>query len=205
MGRVAENIARHAPVPVLILREGIPFLIGFRPGTEHPPQVLVALDGSERALAALEPAAFLVAALAAPTRKRGTLHLMRVIKAGPDEFEDGTHFHGDRRESAWHKAERYLRSTTEDILAGRIAPPVAGLKVPITWSIVIDTDIAGALIRTAEQPEVAERVDAFDNCSMIALATHGRSELARWAIGSITERVLAVTNCHCWLFDPQIR
>src|SRR6266576_5329505 len=72
LGSVAEKVARHARVPVLILREGGPLPAGPHPDITRPLRALVALDGSAHAKAALEPPASLIAALAAPHQERCT-------------------------------------------------------------------------------------------------------------------------------------
>src|SRR5947209_8058059 len=80
LGSVAQQVARHCPVPVLILREGGQQPTSSYPDRLHPlhtPRALVALDGSKLAETALVPAAHLVAALAAPAR--GSLFLTRVV------------------------------------------------------------------------------------------------------------------------------
>ena len=77
LGGVAEKVAHHATFPVLLLHEGGPALVGTPPHAEGPLRVLVPLDGSVLAKAALVPAAQLVAALAAPGPAE--LHLTRVV------------------------------------------------------------------------------------------------------------------------------
>src|SRR5581483_4294666 len=77
MGSVAEKVARHALLPVLILREGGPVPAGPHPDASRPLRVLVPLDGSAYAKAALLPAATLIAALAGPGQ--GAMHLLRVV------------------------------------------------------------------------------------------------------------------------------
>src|SRR5215471_615714 len=78
LGSVAEKVIRHAPIPVFVLREGGPVPAGPHPDATRPLRALVALDGSSHAKAAIEPAANLIAALAAPAQ--GALHLTRVVK-----------------------------------------------------------------------------------------------------------------------------
>ncbi len=65
LGSVAAKIARFAQTPVLVLREGGSIPEERHPG-EQPLRILVPLDGSDYAKAALRPAALLAAALAAP-------------------------------------------------------------------------------------------------------------------------------------------
>jgi nucleotide-binding universal stress UspA family protein len=86
LGSVAEKVARSAPIPVLVLREDGPAPASPHPDPTHPLRVLVTLDGSELAKAALEPAASLIAALATPAQ--GALHLVRVVKPVSPEKEE---------------------------------------------------------------------------------------------------------------------
>jgi nucleotide-binding universal stress UspA family protein len=200
MGSVAEKVARHADMPVLILREGGPIPAGPHPDAARPLRALVTLDGSAHAKAALEPAASLIAALAAPAP--GALHLVRVVQ--PVMAERGAqHFDAlSSSEQVLHKAKRYLSATAEHLHEGLTAPAVANLNLTITWSVAVDTDVARAIIRLAENGEDAEGAGVFGGCDVIAMATHGYSGLQRWAMGSITERVLSATKLPLLVVRP---
>src|SRR5436305_1777739 len=76
LGPVAAKIARFTQIPVMILREGGP-VPGERQAGERPLRILVPLDGSDYARAALVPAAYLAAALAIPGQ--GALHLIHIV------------------------------------------------------------------------------------------------------------------------------
>lgn len=79
LGSVVQELARHSPVPVLVLRAD-----GVLSTVRHDSlRALVALDGSPFAEAALEPAAHVIAALAAPVK--GALHLTQVV-TGPASY-----------------------------------------------------------------------------------------------------------------------
>ena len=200
LGSVAEKVARHARVPVLILREGGPLPAGPHPDAARPLRALVALDGSAHAKAALEPAASLIAALAAPAS--GALHLVRVVP--PVTAERGAQ-DGDARSSSeqvLHKAKRYLSATVEQLHEGLTAPGVADLNLSITWSIAVDTDVATAIIRLAENEEEAQGAGVFGGCDVITMATHGYSGLPHWAMGSITQRVLGATKLPLLVVRP---
>jgi nucleotide-binding universal stress UspA family protein len=183
LGSVSQKVARHSSVPVLVLRrsqetptkEAQP-----RPYTERPMRILVPLDGSVLAREALIPAAQFIAALAAPGQ--GAIHLVRVIKPLP--LHSGQEHGPTTKEHMLQRAKKYLDSITEQ-LKGGIA---AQLKLTVTWSVAIDTDAASAIIRVAENGEDAEGSGAFGGCDVIAMATHGRGGLQRWAMGSVTER-----------------
>jgi nucleotide-binding universal stress UspA family protein len=69
--------------------------------------------------------------------------------------------------------------------------------------VVDDPDVAGALIRTAEEglPATAE-VKARNACDVITIATHGRSGPERWVMGSIAERILDGTRLPLFVVHP---
>jgi nucleotide-binding universal stress UspA family protein len=197
LGSVAEKVARQAPIPVFVLRERGPVPAGPHSDPTRPLRALVALDGSSHAKAAIEPAAQLIAALAAPAQ--GALHLTRVVKLVTPENEEKDPEGG---EQLLHKAKRYLSSTVEHLREGLVTRAVADLNVPVTWSVAVDTDVASALIRVAENGEDAEGAGVFGGCDLIAMATHGYGGIQRWAIGSITERVLNATKLPLLIVRP---
>ncbi|MDQ2903365.1 MAG: universal stress protein [Chloroflexota bacterium] len=186
MGNVAEKLARAASMPVLVLREDGPVPSESLPGTTHPLRALVPLDGSAHAKAVLEPAAYLIAALAGPAP--GVLHLVRVVQPVTVNNEQG----GMLTASA--KARRYLSATVDHIREGFVAPAITKLNLDVTWSVAVDTYVAETLIRTAENAEATERDEVLSDCDLIALATHGRDGLQRWVMGSVTEHVLRDTK-----------
>lgn len=197
MGSVAQKVAQYASLPVLVLRER-----GSIPAAPHldatrPLRVLVPLDGSSQAKAAIEPAASLIVALAAPAS--GALHLLRVVKPSMTESaEEGQH----HLESYLHKAKEYLRATADHLREGLVAPTVAAHKLTVTWSVAVDVDVAGGVIRVAENGEDAEGAGVFGGCDLIALATHGRGGMQRWAMGSVAERVLGATDLPILIIRP---
>jgi nucleotide-binding universal stress UspA family protein len=195
LGSVTERVAFHTPVPVLVLREGGPVPVGPHPDAARPLRMLVALDGSARAEAAIGPAASLIAALAASAQ--GSLHLTQVVKAATAKSEEK-----DLDESSTHKAKEYLSSTADQLREGRIAPAVLDLKLPITWSVALDADVAAALVRLAESGEGAGEPGVPAVCDMIAMATHGLSSVQHWPIGSITGRVLKATRLPLLVVRP---
>jgi len=85
LGSVAQKVARHSPVLVLVVRKG-EHLPTASQARSRPVQVLVPLDGSSLAEEALTPAAQLSAALSAPAH--GALHLVRVLPR-PTMYEYG--------------------------------------------------------------------------------------------------------------------
>jgi nucleotide-binding universal stress UspA family protein len=219
LGSVAEKVARHAPVPVLVLRDAGPVPLGPQPGTERPLRVLVPLDGSPVAEEALVPAAALAMSLAAPTQ--GALHLVHVVtEASVGGAWGGLGRTGQlapfgsvppphavetpdvvAREAVLNEARSYLERVTERVHRERLG--ALGDRTPdITWSVTFGVDAAEAIVRTAEagQELPGGRVDASD---VIAMATHGRGGLDRWALGSVTERVLHSTALPVLIVRPK--
>jgi nucleotide-binding universal stress UspA family protein len=198
LGSVTEKVVHSAPIPVFVLHDGGPIPACSHADATRPLRALVALDGSAYAKTAIEPAAQLITALAAPAQ--GALHLVRVVKPVNSEHEEK---HPESKEQFLPKAKRYLNKTVEHIREGLVAPRTANLKFPITWSVAIDTDVASALIRVAENGEDIEGTQVFGGCDVIAMATHGYSGIQRWAMGSITERVLSATKLPILVVRPQ--
>ena len=197
LGSVAQKVARHSPVPVLVLYEdgGVP--TNLHPGGIRPVRVLVALDGSSLAEATLMPAAQLSAALSAPAQ--GALHLVRVLTM-PTMYEYGQiDSLSVTRDRAIAEANAYLRTVEQRLREG----DMVNLNLLVTSSIVVNTDVADVLIGVAENGEYLEDAAGFEGCDVIALATHGRGGIKRWMMGSVTERILGSTRLPLLIVRPQ--
>lgn len=187
LGSVAEHVARHAAIPVLILRESGPTLAGMHPDPEHLLRVLVPLDGSKLAEAALEPATALIMSMASP--KTAAIHLALVLapyEADPANMPDALILDG---------AKGYLERTARDLRERHNG-------VSVTWSVAVELDIADALLRVAQNGEDAEGVGVFGGCDLVAMATHGSGGIARWVMGSVTDRVLHATKLPLLIVRP---
>lgn len=185
LGSVAQQIAHNTPVPVLILRVRGGAPAGQYPVFEHLARLLVPLDGSPLAEAALGPAAGLAAALSSEP----ALHLVLVVS----RYET---VEANMPEAlAIDAAKHYLGK-----VADRMKQEHPALNV--TWSVGVGLDIAETIIRIAERGDVTEGAGAFGGCGAIAVATHGRTGIARWALGSISERVLYGTKLPLLMVRP---
>jgi nucleotide-binding universal stress UspA family protein len=195
MGSIAEKIARHSVIPVLIIREkeGLPETSPTE--ISQPLRVLIPLDGSAYAQAVLEPVADLLTALASPAQK-AAIHLVRVVEG--TEQKNGM----QRALRGLSKAKCHLSRMTELIREGAIASAISEHQLPVTWSVAYDTDVTRAIVRAAETGEDAEGAGVFGGCELIAMSTHGRSGLHRLAIGSVTERVLHSTKRPLLIIRP---
>lgn len=176
LGSVARRVLRDSPVPVLLLRDDGRPLPPTSPYTALPRtalQVMVPLDGTPQAEAALEPALDLLVALAAAGE--GRLHLVHVIPS----------FGGD-----WGldepRARAYLQAAAERVAGGR--PRALGHRV--TWSLLFETEAAHAIVRLG-----AEGDGHGPPASVIVMAGGGQRVSAQTRpmqriLGGVTERVL---------------
>jgi len=184
LGGIAQKVSRHSPVPVLVLHED-----GSAPDSVFPDPLrplrsimaLVALDGSTFAEAAIEPAANLAAALAAPAE--GILLFTSIIS--PSAAEQAP----DTNEKTLDDTNAYLNQAAQ-----RYAGMAEQLNLLIKTSIASGKDVADALIRAAEEGEEVYGKRLTGNADLIAMATHGRSALQHLFMGSVTERVLGSTK-----------
>src|SRR6266571_5874414 len=179
LGSVAQKVVQQSPVPVFVLREGGPVSLVSRADAARPISALVALDGSPLAETALAPAANLVAALAAPTQ--GALHLTQVVMPLSTTANEG--FVAQFNAEVVEHAKAYLVSVKEGL-----QELFKDFNLSITWSVALDSDVAGAIISTAERGEYGTGVEGEAFCDLIAMSTHGRGGLERWVMGSVTER-----------------
>lgn len=188
LGSVAEHISRHAPVPVLVLTEHCKVPLD-SPDPEHLLRVFVPLDGSEVAEAALEQAALLAMALAEP--QPAALHLTLVV----DPF-DAILRQSVPEVLVVEAARGYLRRMAERLQAEHPT-------LTVTWSVSVNADVTAGILQAAEHGDDTVGSAPFAGCDLIAMATHGRSGLKRWALGSIAERVLHATKLPVMMVRPQ--
>jgi nucleotide-binding universal stress UspA family protein len=188
LGSVADKLTRHSPIPVFVLREGGPLPVT----AEHlPVRALVAVDGSTLSETVLEPAAYLAAALAETTSHQGALHLLRVVDlpASGGKFKSDAHIDTGTKKQVKHEDEEYLSSLVHRLGVGDLEL----LNLTITSSVEVDPDVAEAIVKKSEQ-------DKFD---FVAIATHGRGGVQRWALGSVAGRVLHATKLPLLIMRPQ--
>ncbi len=191
-GSVAQQAVRHSPVPVLVLNEhGV---VPPVPDAAHPLRILVPLDGSELAESALEPATQLIAALTAPAQ--GELHLLRVVDlpSAYGKMKSQAYISDGVQEEARKEAEAYVKAVADRLYETTFATG----KLNITSSAAVSTDVAGTIIKLAEQTEG----DESSSCDLIAIATHGRGGLRRMVMGSVTEHLLGSTRLPLLIVRP---
>lgn len=197
LGSVAQQVTRHSRTPVLVLYENLPAPFTSPVDTTQPFHVLIGLDGSPLAEAALSPTIQLMTAISQPTAQN-TLHLIRVIKP-PSAMDERTYrmLNVDIDKYQREEAEKYLQSVVGKVTSE--PGPASGIEV--TLEVVVGDDTAATLIQMVgtRSQESARPSIGYD---LLALATHGRGGMLRWAVGSTTERILGATICPLLIVRP---
>jgi nucleotide-binding universal stress UspA family protein len=164
-GSVAEELLHDCPAPVLLLAGGC---LNIWEASARP-RIVVALDGSDTSTAVIEPAVAMAETLGA-----GVV-LLRVapFEAQPYAVERTTAFHvvRDELDARVAAARDYLSQVADEL--GPRAPVVVEQRVEIGRPAAVIRDVA-------LEPGV----------QMLALATHGRTGLARAVLGSVTAAVV---------------
>lgn len=166
LGSVATSLLRASPLPLFVVR-------AVEDGAPPPPpavrHLLVSLDGSVEAEAALAPAL----ALGAPFGARFTL--LRVVRTAetmlPYDQTFWTPAEQGFIDAERGEAEAYLQRIVERLRAD--GATVEGL-------VAVEPDPARCIIATAEA----------QGCDVVAMSTHARGAAARLFVGSVTDKVL---------------
>lgn len=188
LGSVAQAIVRHSTAPVLLLRQQGPALDDDHDLRVGPLRVLIPLDGSALAEAALEPALFL--GNVAANGDDFEAHIARVIPFvnAPDS--------DPLRDAAREEAQAYVDRIARQVTA------TGNTHAQITTSVISELDVADALARLTHSGELVSGAPNADGFDLLAMATHGRTGLPRLAMGSVTERVLSSTTLPALIIRP---
>jgi nucleotide-binding universal stress UspA family protein len=167
VGSVAEKIVRSSPIPVLLVRSFRPTPLGdLQPATSQEltfRKILVPTDGSSAAESVLDPAATFAQLFDA---KVVLLHVERPMLV-PSSGEMGL-----------PPVLPPTPSEQDPVTAGA-AEPFRKLGLA-TCRRTVAGDAGGAILDQSHS----------DGIDLIAMATHGRSGVSRWVLGSVAERVL---------------
>lgn len=162
LGSVADYVARHAPVPTLIVRGGR------RPATAIPlARIIVPLDGSTLAEQALPMAIALADTMGLP------VHLVRVVDF---DLVRGTVEAGVVAAKAYAKAHAVDISLAETYLAEQVQR-------------LRNRDVATTSeVRTGAPAR--ELLDAIHAGDLVVLTTRERGGIQRWFLGSVAEELV---------------
>lgn len=169
-GSVAEKVLHHAPCAVIIIRaQATVEMFANR-------SILVPLDGSPLAEAALAPAMALAHGVGSDVK------LLRVVpmqEPTPQSVDLATRRYGELLDEAHQRekaaAESYLQKIYSNWPTDHVFFDV----------LVTGDNVADAIVDYAE----AQRAD------LIIMSSHGRSGMGRWLHGSVAEKVLQGAGC----------
>ncbi len=187
LGSVADEVLRHSPVPVLLVRAGTPAKDRFEKWTDIT--VVVPLDGSELAESVLPH----VQALGQQAGNE-MLNVVLVMVCEPPPMPPVS---GPEIPFDWQKAmeENWAtcRKYTREYLAG------------------VENHLKQTGLRVRSEPieqmkaNVAEEIVQYAGkipFSLIVMATHGRTGVGRWAFGSVAQKVLTGSSSPILMVRP---
>jgi nucleotide-binding universal stress UspA family protein len=180
MGSVGDALLRTSRVPVLLVRASEEVV---ETPAEGRPQILITLDGSTRAEKVVEPAVDLGRSLHATYRLLRVVNPLGIAGDLPAVFAPRI----GRAFAAQHEAEAaaYLRE---------ISWWMQDRALDVETRVVVSERAAAAILEEAER----------ERCSLIAMATHGRSGLSRMVLGSVASRVLQGAKVPVLLYRPKL-
>jgi len=175
LGSVADELIRHLPMPVLLVRpqESTPEL------TAEPPlgRILVPLDGSPLAEQILEPAV----ALGQPAGAE--FLLLRVVKPPlkPAYLPEGYVMGRETQAMLARMGSVHAQQAQEaEEYVDRVADRLRTRGLDVRTRVVVEEQPAVAILREAASPGVG----------LVALGTHGRRGLSRLILGRVADKVI---------------
>jgi len=172
MGSVTQRVLRHAPCPVMVIRK--------RGVLER---VMITLDGSELAEAAVEPGLELADQFEAMT----TFLRVKEPQSQPN-FELVTQLEGIEAGFGEHLLEDYYGSVDSYLVKQQL-------------QYADDRPIATATAYGDPVEAIIRHVQS-EHINLLVMATHGRTGLNRWVYGSVAEKVLQRVDCAVLLIRP---
>lgn len=164
-GSVADKVLHHAPCAVAIIRAQAKF-----EPLAHK-RILVPLDGSETAEAALTPALNLAQKIG------GELVLLRVVDI--PSIANARQIIG--------RSNKQIIADEEQQAASYLQKAKASIAQP-QLSVVTHVAIGSAAETIVEYAE-------HQSIGLVVIASYGRSGIHRWVFGSVTEKILQAANC----------
>jgi nucleotide-binding universal stress UspA family protein len=176
-GSVADQVARHAPVPVLLVRAS--------PGVElkrpaRVARIVVPVDGSPTSLEAIPTAAGLAQQFGVPLELVTVREVNRTVMPSPAMpflIDDGG------RDTADDELADLLRQTSAPLQA-------AGIET------------SGQVLSGPVAPTITEQLEPYD---LVVMTSHGRRGVPRWLLGSVAEHLVRTAPAPVLLVPPQER
>ena len=168
MGSVTDKVLHGVNVPLLILRsqEGNP------PASIEAKNIILPLDGSALSEQVLPHAVSLAKALGASVTLVRATDIPSYVAMGEDYPAS---MYDDLIQEATVEAAEYLKRMSQQLSNGGVGE---------SQSYVRQGEAAGTILDLADDSP----------STLIAMCTHGRSGVGRWALGSVTDRVVRHSN-----------
>jgi nucleotide-binding universal stress UspA family protein len=177
LGSVADQLVRSLEIPLLLIRPGEGAVAA--PRVE---EILVPLDGSRRAEAALPAAVAMASLLGARLALVQAVHPLVIVTDPPMPFPRGF----DEELMALRRRE------AQDYVDG-IAEQVTGMGVPASGAAVLGGSVFDTIQAAAHAP----------GTGMVALATHGRGGLRRLVLGSVADKLVRAGELPVLVIRPR--
>ncbi len=181
LGSVADELVRHATVPILLVRP--------REGTTDPgsepniKRILIPLDGSALAEQVLEPA------IALGCLTDAEYVLIRAVE--PGWFPHGHSHLGELKSVEQPRIEK--RKAEAQACLGGVADRLRAKVSRIQSHVVVGESVATAVLDVVRGR----------NIDLIAIATHGRGGLKRLLLGSVADKILRSTFTPVLVYRPK--
>lgn len=173
LGSVADRIVRESPVPVLLVKP--PTIEPDMTKERHFPRVIVPLDGSRASEEILS------AAVAIAGTEDVDYTLVRVLSPVAEQHPGATADPGQSREQ-----------TAPEALLREAAERLRGMGATVQTRVLVHSNAATGIV------EFADSIEA----RLIAMTTHARDGLTRYAMGSVADKVLRSSSCPVLLLHP---
>jgi nucleotide-binding universal stress UspA family protein len=141
-------------------------------------KVIVPLDGSPFSECVLEHVKIMAAGCKIPE----VILVFVVEPVNPAMYEVPGNFIEEIQKQAITTSEEYLKKTAEKLVA-------AGVSA--TW-VVLRGNVSESILDYARKNEI----------DLVIMSTHGRSGIARWAMGSVADRVARQATVPVMLVSP---
>ncbi len=141
-------------------------------------KVLVPLDGSPFSECVLEHVKIMAAGCKIPE----VILVFIVEPVNPGMYEVPGNFIEEIQKQAIISGEEYLKKTTEKLVAAGVA----------ATGVVLRGNVSESILDYARKNEV----------DLVIMSTHGRSGIARWALGSVADRVARQATVPVMLVSP---
>ncbi|HSW57373.1 MAG TPA: universal stress protein [Dehalococcoidales bacterium] len=172
MGNVADKIVRGSGIPTLLIRINSQKDLKVRRANIQ--NILVPLDISEVSKTALPYAIELAQKL------KAGIHLFSMAQTAFAQSLDST---GAGIGINWSEVDKASEKGVNEFLE-KTKAEVSQLGIPVEYSSILGIDAAFEILEIEKKGKV----------DMLVMATRGRSSIARWAFGSVAEKVLREGN-----------